>query len=346
MTMKKNDFSPDAYFENVYASVPSPFSGASDKETCFETIGKIKKQAAEAFQIDAIPLKSEKLSVTVLKTEKRKTYTLETLSVGICKGLSMLCYALIPEKKTGFGIAALCGHGYGARQIIRQSKTGKYRKINFFDNYQKNFAEALSLDGHTVIVPEFIAFGEAKLKKDAYKPFYASSCDTVSHHSLPFGFSTASLRIYQAMKCLDLLTERYGCTGLGCMGISGGGLVALYTSLLDERIQSACVCGYINTFRTSILSMWHCPDNYIPGLAGIGDMYDFASALAPRRLMMQCGRNDKLFPIGGSEKAIKNISRVYELAGCKENFIPDVFDGKHEVDLPAALEFFRRREIQ
>lgn len=344
--MKKNDFSPDAYFENVYASVSSPFDGAADAEACFETIGRIKKQTAGAFGIDAIPLRTERLSVSVLKTEKRKTYTLETLSVEICQGLSMLCYALIPDKKTDSGIAALCGHGYGARQIIRQSKTGRYRKVNFIDNYQKNFAEALALDGHTVVVPEFIGFGEARLKKDAFKPFYASSCDTVSHHSLPFGFTTAALRIYQTMKCVDLLTERYGCTDLGCMGISGGGLVALYTSLLDERIQSACVCGYINTLRTSVLAMWHCPDNYIPGLALIGDMYDFASALAPRRLMMQCGKNDKLFPIGGSEKAIKNISRVYELAGCKENFIPDVFEGKHEVDLPAALEFFRRREIK
>lgn len=342
--MKKYDFSPDAYFENVYASVSSPFDGVSDANKCLETIERIKRVAAGVFRIDAIPFRLEKPAVSVLKTEKRKGYTVETLSVEICKGLSMLCYTLIPETKTDSGLAALCGHGYGARQIIRQSKAGKYRKINFFDNYQKNFAEALALDGHTVIVPEFIAFGESKLKKDAFKPFYASSCDTVSHHSLLFGFSTASLRIYQTMKCVDLLTDRYGCSDIGCMGISGGGLVALYTSLLDERIRSACVCGYINTFRTSVLSMWHCPDNYIPGLAEIGDMYDFASALAPRRLMMQCGKNDKLFPIGGSEKAIKNISRVYELAGCGEKFIPDVFDGKHEVDLQAALDFFKRRD--
>lgn len=342
--MKNRGFSPDAYFERLYSSCASPFAGASGRDDCLAAAGVVKKQAAEIFALDKIPYKTEKPVPVVLKTEKRGGYTVEKLSVEICKDLFMLCYALIPDKKTGSGIAALCGHGYGARQIIRQSKSGRRRRLNFFDNYQKNFAEALALEGHTVIVPEFIAFGEARLRKDAFKPFYASSCDTVSHHSLLYGFSTASIRVYQTEKCVDLLLRRYGCRDIGCMGISGGGLVALYTALLDERIKSVCVCGYINTFATSVLGMWHCPDNYIPGLALAGDMYDFACALVPRRLMMQCGKKDKLFPIEGSEKAIKNIERVYTLAENGDNFVPDVFGGKHEVDLPAALDFFRRRE--
>ncbi len=342
--MKNKNFAPDGYFEKLYAMSPSPFSAVENARDCFDVIEKLKKRTAEIFAVEKIPFRIQKLSPEVLKREKRSGYTLETLSVEICSGLFMLCYALVPDKKTDGGIAALCGHGYGARQIIRQSKAGNYRKINFFDNYQKNFADALARDGHTVIVPEFIGFGEARLKKDAFKPFYASSCDTVSHHSLLYGFSTASLRVYQTMKCVDILESQYGCTDIGCMGISGGGLVSLYTSVLDERIKSVCVCGYINTFKTSVLSMWHCPDNYIPGLFTVGDMYDFACALAPRRLMMQAGKNDKLFPLPGSLKAIEEIKKVYSLTGAENNFYPCVFNGKHEVELNAALEFFRKQE--
>lgn len=136
-------------------------------------------------------------------------------------------------------------------------------------------------------------------------------------------------------------------------------LVAMFADITDdlemktdERLEATAYSmkGLLYkislAFRTSIFSMWHCPDNYIPGLAVIGDMGDFAAATVPRKLMMQCGTNDKLFPLEGSKQAMKTITRVYEINGCGERFTPDVFNGKHEVDLPAALEFFGRRETK
>lgn len=338
--MKTSAYSPDKFFEGIYDTHAAPFADIASKEDCLQRCEDVKGKLREALAIDKIPYKTENLSLNILKSENRRNYTIRTVSVEICKDLKMLCYVLQPEKATENGIVAFCGHGYGCRQIIRQSKNGKYRKINFFDNYQKNFAEALAMQGHLVIVPEPIGFGEAKLQKDMWKPFYSSSCDTVSHHSLLYGFSAASLRVYQVIRCIDILTKLYGCRHIGCMGISGGGLVSLYSACIDERIEKTCVCGYINTFKTSVLSMWHCPDNYIPGLLGIGDMYDFASAIAPRHLMMEFGREDKLFPIEGSRFAAQNIASVYEKAGARYNFTPVEFGGKHEVFLPLAIEFF------
>lgn len=337
--MKKSDYSPDAFFEELYDTYTSPYKDVTGKEETLKVSSEIKEKLKKALAIDKIPNKTEELKPEVIVSEKRKSYTQHTVSVEICRDLKMLCYVLEPENAKS-GIVAFCGHGYGCRQIIRQSKSGKYRKINFLDNYQKNFAQALAEMGNLVIVPEPIGFGEAKLQKDMPKPFYSSSCDTVSHHALLYGFSTASLRVYQVMRCIDILQRTYGCEKIGCMGISGGGLVSLYSACVDERIQKACVCGYINTFRTSVLSMWHCPDNYIPDLINIGEMYDFASALAPRKLMMQYGRKDKLFPIDGSRLAAEKIAAVYSAVGAKLNFTPVEFDGKHEVSLPQALEFF------
>lgn len=340
--MKKNSFSPDEFFSGIYSSHASPFENVSDKDECIDICAEVKEKLGKALAIENIPYKTEELKPEVIKSEKRKNYTVHTVSAEICRGLNMLYYVLEPEVKTDSGIVAFCGHGYGCRQIIRQSKHGKYRRINFLDNYQKNFAEALAVQGHLVIVPEPIGFGEARLKKDLKKPFYGSSCDTVSHHSLLYGFSAASFRIYQVMRCIDILQQEYGCGRIGCMGISGGGLVSLYSACLDERIEKVCVCGYINTFRTSVFSMWHCPDNYIPGLLNIGDMYDFASAVAPRKLMMQFGTRDKLFPIDGSRLAADKISAVYAAVGAKRSFTPVEFDGKHEVSLPQAIEFFNQ----
>ncbi len=322
----------------MYDNRISPYEKA-DGEDVLKVGEGIKEKAREIFALHKIPFKSEELSPTVLKTEKRKTYVIKTISVRICKNWNMLCYMLIPEKSNGTGVVAVPGHGYGVRQIIRQSKNGRYRRINFIDNYQKNFAEELALRGNTVIAFEPVAFGKARLKKDSKKPFYISSCETVSMHSLMYGFTTASLRIYQAQKCIDIL-EKEGLKHFGIMGISGGGLVALYTSLLDNRIEKTVISGYVNTFGSSVLSMWHCPDNYIPGILEAGDMYDFASALAPRKLLLECGKKDKLFPIEASQKAVEKISKVYESLGAKENFTVDIHNGKHQVSGRLAFDFF------
>lgn len=339
--MKRTDFCPDEYFALLPDSVKSPFEGAGSAGEIFARSEKLKADLRSSLGIDSIPFGIAELKPETVSSEHRNGYTVETLSTEICKKLKMLCYVLIPDKPGKSGIAAFCGHGYGARQIFRQSKRGKYRIINFIDNYQKNFALELVKDGHTVIVPEFVGFGEARLKKDLHIPFYGSSCDTVSHHSLIYGFTAAGLRVYQAMRCVDILTEKYGCEEIGCMGISGGGLVSLYTACLDERIRRCCVCGYINTFRTSILARWHCPDNYIPGIYAAGDMYDYACCVAPRKLMMQAGNRDKLFTADGSGRAMSEIKRVFTSAGAEENFYPVPFDGKHEVEIVSAVKFFQ-----
>ncbi len=336
--MKKVSFSPDLFLDSLYNGYSSPFKDLNADELIKES-ESLRSKLVSILSVDKIPNKIAVLSVVVLKKVKRKNYTLEKISVEICKGWNMLCYILTPDKPNGKGVVAVCGHGYGVRQIIRQSKIGTYRHINFLDNYQKNFAEELAIRGNTVIAFEPVGFGEARLKKDQKKPFYISSCETVSAHTLLYGISTAALRIYQAQRCLDIL-DSMDCSELGMMGISGGGLVTLYTAAIDKRVSRAVVSGYVNSFKSSVLSRWHCFDNYIPGLLEHGEIYDYACLIAPRRLLVECGKKDKLFPIKAAEQAILHISEVYEKLGVKENFEFDIFDGKHSVSGRKSFDFF------
>ncbi len=336
--MDKYDFSPDLFYRELYENRPLPFDNKNAEEIKAAS-ADIKMRAAEIFAADRIPDKEAEPFFEIIGEEKRKSYILKTLSVRICKNLNMLCYLLVPDNPSGMGVVAVPGHGYGVRQIIRQGKNGRYRKINFLDNYQKNFAEVLALRGNTVIAFEPVGFGKARLKKDMKKPFYISSCETVSMHSLMYGFTTAALRVYQARCCLDIL-EGEGLSRFGIMGISGGGLISLYTALIDERIEKTVVSGYINSFGSSVLSMWHCTDNYIPELLTVGDMSDFAAAVAPRKLLMECGEKDKLFPIEASYEAVEKIKRVYEAVGAKDNFTVDIHKGKHQVSGRLSFDFF------
>ncbi|MBO5411097.1 MAG: acetylxylan esterase [Clostridia bacterium] len=346
--MKKSKYSPDDFMAALYCrKYESPYKIAADKESALRAGETVREKAKSIFNLDAIPDKSTESDISYEgEPLVYPEYTLQRCSVRICGSLNMLFYVLIPKnaKENASGVVALCGHGYGVRQILKISKNGRKKRFDYFDNYQKNFAVELAKMGNVVIAPELFGFGEARLGKDLIKPFYISSCDELSHHLLPYGLTVASMRIYQALVCGEILLGHFGVdkNRLGIMGISGGGLTALYASVLDERFRKIVISGYVNSFKSSILSLWHCPDNYIPDILTAGEIYDFASSLAPRELLIESGRKDKLFPFEASASAHENIKRIYSLVGARDKLQIDVFDGKHSVSGKKSFDFFTK----
>lgn len=345
--MMKSPYSPDKFMASLYDKFRAePYKNALTADDVLDVSADIKKRAESIFNISAIDDKREICLENAGRELDYPDYTLKRMSLEICENLRMLVYILTPKnaKKPTPGVVALCGHGYGVRQILKITKKGNKKHIRYFDDYQKSFAVELVKRGCTVIAPELFGFGEARLKKDLMKPFYISSCDELSHHLLPYGLTTASLRVFQAIKCVDVLmnTQNVDKGRIGCMGISGGGLTALYASVLDERISKIVISGYVNTFRDSILARWHCPDNYIPEILCTGEIYDFASALAPRELLIESGKRDKLFPFYASEEAHKKIRSVYTKVNASDKLIIDAFDGKHSVSGRKSFDFLSR----
>ena len=335
--MKKSPYSPDEFMSELYGKIKAePYKNANSYEDALKIGQTIKEKTKELFSLERLNSMATELKlVPVGKDLDYPEYTLKKYSVEILEGLNSLVYILEPKNvkgKTG-GVVALCGHGYGVRQILNISKKGNKKHFSYIDNYQNNFAVELAKRGCTVIAPELFGFGEARLKHDLWKPFYISSCDELSHHLLPYGLTTASLRVYQALACANILRglESVDESKISLMGISGGGLTALYASVLDESIYKTVICGYVNTFKDSILSMWHCPDNYIPHILEAGEIYDFASALSPKELFIESGDKDKLFPIKASQQAHSSIKRVYSLMNAEDKLHIDVFPGKHAV---------------
>ncbi|MBR3954484.1 MAG: hypothetical protein IKJ63_03305 [Clostridia bacterium] len=332
----KHPFAIDNYMNSLFRSVyKDPFTVATDRDSAIAVCEKIKREAERIFALDKIPARLKNYKIECISETDRGTFVQQKLAVTYCEGLAMPVYLLIPKNMQAQSpaVVALCGHGYGVRQILGTRKNGKPKILPFFDEYQKQFAVKLAEKGCIVAAPELFGFGEMKLEKDFKIPFYSSSCKTVSSHFLPFGVTTASMRILQAIVCADILLQQKKTdkNKLGIMGISGGGLTALYASVLDERFKRICIAGYVNSFKTSILRMWHCPDNYFPDVINTGDIADFACALAPRVLVTESGKQDPLFPIDGTLPAIEKIRRVYALLGAEHNYTADVFNGKHQV---------------
>jgi hypothetical protein len=126
---------------------------------------------------------------------------------------------------------------------------------------------------------------------------------------------------------------------VGCMGISGGGTCTLFSAAMDSRIRAALVSGYLNTFRSCIMSMSHCIDNYVPGILNWAEMYDVAGLIAPRPLFSEGGDRDPIFPVDATRESFARVKKVYEVFGAPESVQQEIFSGVHEFHGVRGLPF-------
>ena len=83
------------------------------------------------------------------------------------------------------------------------------------------------------------------------------------------------------------------------------------------------------TFRDSIMSIYHCSDNYILGLMRYAEMYDILGLYAPKPIVIVAGKNDDIFPIDAVEYAFKRLKKIYIAAGAGDNCQLVIGDGGH-----------------
>jgi hypothetical protein len=116
---------------------------------------------------------------------------------------------------------------------------------------------------------------------------------------------------------------------VGCMGISGGGMVTVFAAAVEPRIHTALVSGYLNTFRDSVGSLSHCIDNYVPGILNWAEMHDLAGLIAPRPLFVESGEKDNIFPVRASIESFNEVRRIYGVFGAEDRVEQEVFPAEH-----------------
>ena len=58
-------------------------------------------------------------------------------------------------------------------------------------------------------------------------------------------------------------------------------------------------------------------------------MGDLAAMIAPKKLVVVCGKDDPIFPLAGVEETFGIIRNLYEAAGVPDNCAMVVGDGGH-----------------
>ncbi|MGZ0147706.1 dienelactone hydrolase family protein [Kribbella sp. WER1] len=128
---------------------------------------------------------------------------------------------------------------------------------------------------------------------------------------------------------------------LGVMGVSGGGTLALWSALADDRLRAAEIICYSDLFADfGYRDLNYCGLQVTPGLFELVDVPDLQGLLAPRPLLVDIGLNDDCFRIESATACHAKVRSIYEAAGAAGNLFLDLHPGGHGWQPGQSGQFF------
>ena len=323
-------FDPVAYARDLYASAPTRLAFKA-----------LTRRQAEAWQrslrakvielLGGFPAEHYALRPAVLETRTFAGYRREKIVFDSRPGVSVLAYVLIPDNNRTPLPVMICvpGHGRGVDDIVGIDEHGRDRTDK--SGYQHDFAIQIVDAGIAAVAIEPMAFGCRRDDLNARRGLAQKGCDPVAGGALMLGQTLVGWRVWDVKRTLDYVATRSELDSgrVGCMGISGGGTVTLFSAAVETRLRVAMVSGYLNTFRDSVGSLVHCIDNYIPGILNWAEMCDVAGLIAPRPLFIESGDQDDIFPIHASVQSFEKVRETYRVFGKPELVEQEVFPSDH-----------------
>jgi len=194
----------------------------------------------------------------------------------------------------------------------------------------RDFAIGCMQHGIAALCIEQRSFGERSEKRQEMVNEF-SGCHDAAMQALMLGRTLIGERVYDVDRAIDYLATRddVDMDRIGVMGNSGGGTVTMFSVALNPRIAFAMPSCSFCTFRDSIMSIWHCADNYIPRLYRYADMADIIGTFAPKPVVIVAGETDEIFPIEGTRQAFADLKVIYAAFDAEDRCHLVVGEGGH-----------------
>ena len=336
-------FDPVVYTRDLYAAAPRRLRFSARTRSEAETWQKTLRAKLTEL-VGGFPDARQPLRPITLETRTFPGYTREKIVFDSAPGVSVLAYLLLPEKARRPAPVMICvpGHGRGVDDIVGIDDKGVERTDK--DGYQHDFAIQVAEAGIAAMAIEPMGFGCRRDPINARQGLGRKACDPVAGGALLVGHTMIGWRVWDVMRTIDYIATRSELdrNRVGCMGISGGGTVTVFSTALEPRIQVALVSGYLNTFRDSIGSLSHCSDNYVPGILNWAEMHDIAGLIAPRPLFVESGEKDNIFPVQASIESFNEVQKIYGVFGVRDAVEQEVFPADHSFWGKRGIPFLAR----
>lgn len=210
--------------------------------------------------------------------------------------------------------------------------------------------------GHHVAKMGFVTFGIDWLGmgdfNDAQKPngyqhgeWRGDWCDLYYLNATLLGMTSLGINISHAKRAIDFVSGLPGVNGcqLGVMGSSGGGTMALWMTLCDQRIRATEIITYSDLFaHFAYRDINHCGMQITPGLFDLVDVPDLQGLIAPRPLLVNIGSRDECFRLESAMECYRRVEKIYRTAKAVDHLELDLHPGGHTWGGNRTAAFFQR----
>lgn len=265
--------------------------------------------------------------------------------------LSAVAYVLRPaglvpgERRPGI----LCWHGhgpYGKEPVVGNDSTPQLR--DWIAERNGDYARQLAQAGFVTFAIDWTGRGDLSDDgKPNHRPLSRGRdwCNLYYLAATMLGMTVLGLNVAHGKALVDFARELPFVDGdrLGVMGTSGGGTMALWSGLADDRLRAVEIICYSDRFVDfAYRDLNTCGLQVTPGLYRLVDVADLQGLLAPRPLLVDIGVHDPCFRVESALACHRRVAGIYRAAGAAEALELDLFDGGHAWSGAKSASFFRR----
>ncbi len=345
------------YADQLIADLNYPLAWGNSKIKNFK---KWKKAAREkVFECMLTPPPApDSYDMKVLAEEQRDGYKARKIEFNLSKYYRVTALMLIPNGQGPFpAVNALHDHGahlfIGKEKMIRPFDVSD-EVVKDADAWAANLYEGqyvgdyLAKHGYVVFSADAPLWGERGRAEGVDRNKY----DIIAGNMMMYGIDLSAYMTYDDIRSTDFLAtlSEVDANRIGCMGCSMGAYRAWMLSALSDRIKAgASVCWMVTTDVQMTWKYGRSENggfaNCFPGLRRWMDYPHIASLACPNPMLFISGKQDKLFPVPGVEKAFQQMHDVWKSQRADDKLITELWDIPHSCGLKAqerVLQFFEQ----
>jgi hypothetical protein len=263
--------------------------------------------------------------------------------------VDMSMYVLIPKNEQSVHPVMIATHGHGtAGKSAVAGIKGNPEVERVIEEANSDYGLQFVRAGFITFCPDARGAGERVELFDRTGNTRDSSCQSLNHMAYSLGQTVTGMWAWDIHCLVDYIETREDCLAnrIGCAGLSGGGLQALWASALDTRISCVVISGYLYGYKQALLDEpGNCSCNYVPHLYENVDMGDIAALIAPRPLLIETGDKDFFNGADGVRNVLPQVAiirQAYKVTNQEQLLKHDIFDGGHRWSGVESIPWMKR----
>jgi dienelactone hydrolase len=272
---------------------------------------------ASRMQLDYEP--RHEVEAEFLGSEQASGFRRHLLRIQGRDGAVIPAYWLVPDGLRAPATVVLALHGHGPGKAVCAGASQDPQRNELQTVGERDFGARAAQQGMLVLAPDLRGFGEMTLP-EAMHTGRPSTCVEMSMRAIAAGQSLVGMRVRDIMSCVDWVAAQadVDANRIVVTGQSGGGTYSVWAAAMDPRIAAAAPCCSFCTFEHAMMSIRHCPCNYLPGVLDLCEFYDVAGLIAPRPMLVVAGAMDPIFPLEGVRIAFERLREIYRAASAQD----------------------------